>query len=304
MTLGSLINRLLAPLGLRLHRRPSGLGRTGLSRQGEEAVIQDLIQGLEVEPYFVDVGAGDGAKDSNTARLALGGWHGVFFECDPPTLAVLAANFAGQEWVSVSGARVTPLNVAALLEGHGVPRDFGVLSLDIDSYDYHVLASLLERFRPTIVVAEINEKIPPPLAFSVGFHPEHRWDQSHFYGQSIVTLGELADRHGYSLVHLEYNNAFLVDADRTDVPGLTPGEAYETGYLNRPDRKKRFPWNSDVEEALTLPPEEAVDFFRRLFVPYEGSYEISIADDEGKGGGAARPANKRRGLEMPILMYS
>ena len=253
MTLGSLINRLLAPLGLRLHRRPSGLGRTGLSRQGEEAVIQDLIQGLEVEPYFVDVGAGDGAKDSNTARLALGGWRGVFFECDPPTLAVLAANFAGQEWVSVSGARVTPLNVAALLEGHGVPRDFGVLSLDIDSYDYHVLASLLERFRPTIVVAEINEKIPPPLAFSVGFHPEHRWDQSHFYGQSIVTLGELADRHGYSLVHLEYNNAFLVDADRTDVPGLTPGEAYETGYLNRPDRKKRFPWNSDVEEALTLP---------------------------------------------------
>ena len=120
--------------------------------------------------------------------------------------------------------------------------------------------------------------------------PSRLLDRVRTFGQ--LTLSELADRHGYSLVHLEYNNAFLVDADRTDVPGLTPGEAYETGYLNRPDRKKRFPWNSDVEEALTLPPEEAVDFFRRLFVPYEGSYQISIADDEGKGGGAARPANE------------
>jgi len=154
MALGSLINRLLAPLGLRLHRRPSGLGRTGLSRQGEEAVIQDLIQGLEIEPYFVDVGAGDGAKDSNTARLALGGWQGVFFECDAPTLAVLAANCVGLDAVVVSGARVTPVNVAGLLEGYGVPRDFGLLSLDIDSYDHHVLASLLEHFRPTIIVAE------------------------------------------------------------------------------------------------------------------------------------------------------
>ena len=141
MALGSLINRLLAPLGLRLHRRPSGLGRTGLSRQGEEAVIQDLIQGLEIEPYFVDVGAGDGAKDSNTARLALGG-------------------------------------------------------------------------------------------------------------------------------------------NRTDVPGLTPRTAYQNGYVDRPDRKKRFPWNRDVEVALTLSAEEALGFFRRLYAPYEGSYDLRIADDD------------------------
>ena len=280
MALGSLINRLLAPLGLRLHRRPSGLGRTGLSRQGEEAVIQDLIQDLEIEPYFVDVGAGDGAKDSNTARLALGGWQGVFFECDAPTLAVLAANCVGLDAVVVSGARVTPVNVAGLLEGHGVPRDFGLLSLDIDSYDHHVLASLLEHFRPTIIVAEINEKIPPPLAFSVHFHPEHRWDQSHFYGQSIVTLGQLAVRNEYKLVHLEYNNAFLVDGNRTDVPGLTPRTAYQNGYVDRPDRKKRFPWNRDVEVALTLSAEEALGFFRRLYAPYEGSYDLRIADDD------------------------
>ena len=241
MALGSFLNRLLAPLGLRLHRRPSGLGRTGLSRQAEEAVIRDFVQHLEVEPYFVDVGAGDGAKDSNTARLALEGWQGVCFECDPETLVVLAANYAGLDSVVVSGARITPLNVATLLAGHGVPREFGVLSLHIDSYDHSVLGSLLEQFRPTVIVAEINEKVPPPLAFFVQFAPDHRWDQSHFYGQSIVALGQMADRHGYKLVHLEYNNAFLVDGSRTQVPGLTPRSAYETGYVDRPDRVRRFP---------------------------------------------------------------
>ena len=291
MALGSLINGLLAPLGLRLHKRPTGLGRSGLSRQNEEAIIQDLMEGLEIERYFVDIGASDGAKDSNTARLALDGWQGVFFECDADTLAVLAANYAGVESVVASGARITPDNVVGLLQGHEVPRDFGVLSLDIDSYDHYVLASLLEDFRPTVIVTEINEKIPPPLVFSVRFHPEHRWDQSHFYGHSIAAVGQLADRHEYRLVHLEYNNAFLVDGNRTDVPGLTPRVVYESGYLDRPDRTRRFPWNSDVEVALTLPAREAVEFFRRLFVRYEGSYDLAIVDDGNSENEATPPVD-------------
>ena len=40
------------------------------------------------------------------------------------------------------------------------------------------------------------------------------------------------------------------------------------------------PWNRDVEVALTLPTDEALEFFRRLYAPYEGSYDLWIVDDD------------------------
>lgn len=281
MGLGHLVNTMLAPLGLRLYRSAGGAHRSGFSRQDEEAILAELVEELRPTRHFVDIGAGDGIKDSNTARLAFAGWRGEFFECDHERLSVLAANYRDVEGVSLSGARVTPENVAALLDGHGVAARPGVVSLDIDSYDGAVLEALLERFRPTIIVAEINEKIPPPLDFAVRFDPAFRWDGGHFYGQSIMRLHAIARERNYSLDRLEYNNAFLVDAEVSNRAGLSAEEAYRMGYVERPDRKTRFPWNADVEGVLRMQPEDAVAFFDRRFAAYAGRYDLSIARPEG-----------------------
>ena len=83
-----------------------------------------------------------------------------------------------------------------------------MLCLDIDGNDYWILDAILSDFRPALIVTEINEKIPPPIRFAVKYDPDFSL-RHHFYGYSIATLSDLCARHGYGILQLEYNNAFI-----------------------------------------------------------------------------------------------
>lgn len=276
------INTLLKPFGVhvvrgqRLQRTSNERASKQFSANCEEAILHALIRAVETpDKYYVDIGASDGLVMSNTARLAITGWHGVCFEYDPKRFAVLTDAYAELDRVRACRSKITPQNVCTFLKAFHVPQRFGVLNLDIDSYDYFVLEALLQDFRPTIIMAEINEKIPPPLEFTVLFDEDHAWDQSHFYGQSISQLAKLCSAHHYSIADLEYGNAFLVDAEKYRQTGLTPEVAYQRGYASRDDRKQRFPWNENMEPLLTMPPDEAYIFLKNHFVKYEGKYRLS-----------------------------
>lgn len=272
------LRRTLHPLGVGLHRgrerlrRARGRGSSGL---GEEHVVGRLLQLLAIEEGFaVDVAACDGVTKSNTFGLYAAGWSGLAVEGDPARFASLARAYRRFPDVSLARLWVTPDNVVPLLRGHRAPADFGFLNLDIDGYDHFVLAALLEEFRPALICAEINEKIPPPLKFTVLYDPDYVWAEDHFYGQSLSQLDELARSFGYALAELHYNNAFLVPSERSPLPALTPEEAYAAGYRDRPDRHELFPWNADMEELHALDTREQLAFLERRFARYGGRYEL------------------------------
>jgi hypothetical protein len=52
-------------------------------------------------------------------------------------------------------------------------------------------------------------------------------------------------------------------------------DAYERGYAGRPDRREKFPWNSDVDHALEVDPADAESFFLSFFEKYDGRFELS-----------------------------
>lgn len=266
------VRRALAPLWARLRRTRS----TRYSALGEERVARSLLDRLGIETgVAVDIAACDGVTKSNTLALYESGWTGLAVEGDPERFARLARAYTNLPGVALARVWVTPDSVRRILASAGVPRDFAFLNLDLDSYDYFVLDSLLDEYRPQLVCAEINEKIPPPLRFTVTYHPNHVWRLDHFYGQSVSKLHELCVRHDLVLVELHYNNAFLVPAE-AGLPGLSPENAYRTGYLERPDRRDVFPWNADMEPLLTLPVDEQLAFVRRTFADYEGRYELDV----------------------------
>ncbi len=246
---------------------------------GEEAVVLDrFIHELGiVEDSYVDIGASDGINWSNTVNLARGGWRGVCFECDAVKVAEMARLYRAFPRVSTCQARIAPANVCGFLQAYGIPLHFGVLSLDIDSYDYFVLDSLLGTYRPAIVIAEINEKIPPPLEFTVLYDEAYSWDESHFFGMSISQVEKLCVAHEYRIVQLEYNNVFLIDGNLYPHPGMSAREAYERGYRQKADRKAKFPWNRDVEALLTMDTSEAVLFLAKLFAAHEGKYSLTCS---------------------------
>jgi hypothetical protein len=251
----------------------------GHSHSNEEGILGKYIAELlprEHSRTAVDIGAGDGIRWSNTYALYRSGWRGVGFEADSRKVVKLAEAYKFYPEVSLCQCRVTPANVVPLLQAYEMPADFSVLNLDIDSYDYWVLDALLAKFRPRLIVTEINEKIPPPIKFVVKFDPDFEL-RHHFYGYSITSLAELCARHDYALIELEYNNAFLAPTELRGVRPLDATEAYRQGYLERPDRQEKFYLNRNMDILHSLTPEEGINFINQFFSEHRGRYDVGIA---------------------------
>jgi hypothetical protein len=283
------VKRLARHVGYQFRRATLPLRRSGFSSFGEERLLEKYVAELlppDRRRTAVDIGSGDGRTGSNTLALFKGGWRGVGVEWDARKFAKLAGVYESLPGASACRLRVTPDNVGALLEAYEIERDFGVLSVDIDSYDYWVLDAVLARYRPGIVVTEINEKIPPPIMFRVSYDPDFR-AREHFFGYSIACLNELCARRGYGLVELEYNNAFLAPAELAGARALTAEAAYQRGYLGRPDRREKFHRNENMEVLQSLTPEEGVRFIRQFFSGLPGKYELGVASEASAAGGEA-----------------
>ncbi len=263
----------------RLLRGRRAQGGRSFSNFDEERILQKYCAALlpAARDYVaVDLGAGDGVRHSNTHALFAAGWRGLAVELDSRRAYRLARTYRNHPQVFVSRCRVTPQNVVPLLQAYELAAEFGVLSLDIDSYDYWVLDALLTHFRPRLIVTEINEKIPPPIKFVVKYDPDFQL-RHHFYGYSIESLAELCARHRYALIELEYNNAFLAPLEIAPAPPLSAAQAYRRGYLERTDRHDKFWLNRDMEALHTLAPAAGVAFLKRFFSQHEGKYEIAMA---------------------------
>jgi len=153
-------NKILKPFGFRVVRTDDNEDK--FSFCGEESIMLRLINQVgNIEKSYVDIGASDGIQMSNTLHLARLNWDGLCFECDSKKFAKLASFYSNYSRVNLCCTKVTPLNVCDFFKAYGVNNNFGILSIDIDSYDYFILESLLCSYRPSIICAEINEKIPP-----------------------------------------------------------------------------------------------------------------------------------------------
>ena len=248
------------------------------SHNDEEIYIKSLIDNLNLEnTNFVDIGASDGLSMSNSRMMVEQGCPGLCIEPDVKKFDVLKKISKSYEKIKCYNGFARPDTIVSILEENGVNKNFTFLNLDIDGYEYFVLDKLLESFRPSIICVEINEKIPPPIKFTVLYSKDYFWDTTHFYGCSLEKLAELCEKYNYALVNLEYNNAFLIN---NDIPhkykSLTATEAYRLGYANRVDRKEKFYYNDDVECLQSLTPIEGIRFINDIFSKHKGRYEIGL----------------------------
>lgn len=274
---GRFVNNILSYYGLELVRTSFPSSQTKFSYLDEERIIYDLLQRLNVNHKFaVDIAAGDGLTMSNTFFLYRNGWKGLAVEYDSKKFSKLSYRYKNLPEVNLCKCMVTPENVVALLKANRVPRGFCFLSLDIDGYDYFVLEQVLVDYRPSLICAEINEKIPTPIKFTVKWDPNYVYGGDNFYGQSLSQINILCEKHDYVIVDLEYNNVFLIPKEINPCPSLTPEEAYTKGYVKKSDRKEKFPWNADMEEVHGLSPAEAIEFVQKYFAKYNGKFICTL----------------------------
>lgn len=166
------------------------------SQGGEDGVLLRLFERIGVaHRYFVEFGAWDGLHLSNTANLRLHhGFEGLLMEGSDRADGDL-----------VKRERVDAENVEPLFEKYGVPRDFDLLSIDIDGNDYWVW-NAIERYRPRAVIVEYNVFFMPETAKTIAYDPGHGWDKERYglyHGASLAAFHKLAISKGYSLAYTE-----------------------------------------------------------------------------------------------------
>lgn len=224
----------------------------------------------------VDIGAFDGLNHSHTIDLLRQGWSGLAIECEPARFARLAEVYRVFKDAAAARHLITPESVLPLLQAYGIPTDFDFLSLDIDSYDYYVLEALLRVYRPSVICAEINEVIPPPIRFAARFKPDFAFDPyDRFYGQSLAMVCDLAQIHGYVPLRIHYMDVFLLDARLIGGPSPDLAELYRKGVLDqpRPDYYSYYPFA--VEKLWQATPAEGLEMIRAGW-PDTSRYHLSL----------------------------
>lgn len=240
--------------------------------------LQQYIRNLEIDKGIcVDIGAYDGVSHSNTFPLIHAGWSGLQLECERNRFASLAHTYRAFPQVDLARVKVTPQNVCAILHGYGIPHAFDFLSLDIDSYDYFVLEALLKEFRPTLIMTEINEVIPPPIKFAAKYHPDLRFDAKYrFYGQSLAQLQELCQKENYVILDMHYMDVFLIDARYTDGESSSLSEIYQKGLQNQPFPDYYADYPFDVKALWAATPEAAVAMIQKGYQAFAGQFICDV----------------------------
>ncbi|MGD0576024.1 MAG: hypothetical protein ABSB61_11775 [Anaerolineales bacterium] len=214
--------------------------RNVYSQNGEDGVLEEILSRLGVERgSFVEFGAWDGKHLSNTYRLLEIGWKAVYIEADQAKYDQLVLNMRGfQDRVTTIHALVEATGEGSLdnlLARTSLAPDFELLSIDIDSFDWHVWKGL-SHYRPKIVIIEINSSIP------VGVFQTHR--DARVRGSSFASTVMLGRAKGYVPV-CHTGNLFFVDQELVGRLRLAEEE------LEYPELLFDYSWKSISWEGAT-----------------------------------------------------
>lgn len=181
--------------------------KTSYSQWGEDIVIDNLL-GNKKKGFYVDVGAYDPTRFSNTKRFYLRGWTGIniepdpikirkfykerpkdinlnvgvankngtlsFFKFDPQTLSTFskntAADYQKQGYIIIETLKVKVSKLGQILEKECKNRQIDFFSIDTEGSDLEVLQSNnWKRFKPKVICIEGQGNNPEKLLSRLGY---------------------------------------------------------------------------------------------------------------------------------------
>ena len=227
---------------------------------------------------YVDIGAGNGVNGSSVLKLAQNDlWRGLHIEYGD--ISLLSNIYREFKNIQIAKVRVNPKNIVNLFDGYEIGKKFGYLNLDIDSFDYEVLESiLLAGYRPIVASIEINETIPPPIFYYAKYsdHSEE-YMVDYFFGCSLTAVNHLMNRFEYNLSHIYGNNAFFLHKDYFDQPKMQEIVAYNKGYVQMKNRELKYSYNQRVDFLIEEDPNQICNFLNNLWKDKKTDYELRIS---------------------------
>jgi len=206
------------------------------SQWGEDGIIQFLVREVEIEnKTFIEFGVEDFLESNGRYLLMASDWQGFVIDGSKENISRLQNSyFYWRHDLQSVAAFVDKENINELLKKSEFDRDLGILSVDIDGNDYHILDAI-NVFEPRIIVSEFNPYFGTERAISVPYDPKFYRTEKHYsnlyFGASIKAIEHVLNGKGYTLVGT----------------GMTGGNAY-------------FVRNDLMTEKLSLLAKKAINF--------------------------------------------
>jgi hypothetical protein len=187
------------------------------SQWGEDGIIQYLTRNLEI-PHrtFIEFGVEDFHESNCRFLLQKDLWRGFVIDGSADNIQRLHDSyFFWQTQLQAVTSFITRENVAELLSRSGFDAELGILSVDIDGVDYHVLEAL-GAWRAAIVIVEYNDAFgwdrPVTVPYDSGFVRAARHPSNQYWGANLPAFDHLLRGRGYALVGTNSvgSNAFFV----------------------------------------------------------------------------------------------
>ncbi len=195
------------------------------SQFGEDGVIEEIFKRIGTKNKIcVEFGAWDGIHLSNSWNL----WHNkewfaYLIEGDKEKTKQLEENLSIFPKTKAINAYVEPegiFSLDAILSKYSVPKDFDLLSIDIDGNDYYIFKNL-NYFKPRLIIIEFNPTVPPQI--------EMVQEKGEYMGASALSLINLAREKGYKPIHITDVNLFFL-----------PDEIYDLKDFDEFDLESQF----------------------------------------------------------------
>jgi hypothetical protein len=234
----------LIRMELDIHRRemkektpenPALYGYKCYSQFDEDGIIAYITDTLKIKNgSFVEFGAGNGLEN-NTHLLLLKGWSGLWVDGSPENAKFICNNISiDTSKLAFDSTFINRDNICNVIE-RGLKQigreDFDMYNMDLDGNDVYLTDEMLTRWKPKIIVAEYNGKLPYGLHITVDYD-ENSWRKGDdYFGASLSE--HIARLEGYRLIccGLSGVNAYFV---RNDLAGHFPH--YDPALLYQPAR--------------------------------------------------------------------
>jgi hypothetical protein len=207
------------------------------SQHSEDGILEFLVDIVApTTKTFLEIGWGTGMVNCCRHLLQNHGFHGTGFDAKPSKLY--------HPRLTTHAKLLTLADVDFILSTQGLTPT--VFSLDIDSFDWHLLKAMLAcSFRPDIIVHEYNSHFGPEWSYSR--RADTVYDSKIRFGASLTAYRKLLEPY-YQFVTVDSSgvNAFWIKHGYT-VPAGTVSHQYNfhKGAQKNFDRGLDFLLNLD-----------------------------------------------------------
>jgi len=191
------------------------------SQFGDDGIIQYLIKHIDTQnKTFIEFGVED-YSESNTRFLMMNNnWKGFVMDGSEEAMERLSKqNWYWKYSLTNKAVFIHKDNINPLLKETNF-RNIGLLHIDIDGNDYHILESLdFTTLNPSILIVEYNSVFGNERKISIPYSKDFVRTRAHYsnlyFGASLPALNFLANKKGYRLIgcNLQGNNAYFVRQD-------------------------------------------------------------------------------------------